>query len=215
MAKLSTYATATPVDGDYLLGTDDPGGTPSTKNFDVSNFDKTGKKTIWVPAAAMRPTVSNGCASVSATETTAGRPDIIGLDFDGTAATQEHAQFQVAMPKSWNLGTVTFQAFWTSKTNTGTETVKWDLQGVVASADDTIDVAYGTFVGPAADANTSAIEEMQVTAESGAVTISGTPADDDMAFFRIRRDPDSDTMTQDATLLGIKLFITTDTGNDA
>ena len=33
MSKASTYATATPVDGDKLLGTDDPAGTPATKNF--------------------------------------------------------------------------------------------------------------------------------------------------------------------------------------
>jgi len=33
MSKISLYATATPVDGDKLLGTDDPAGTPATKNF--------------------------------------------------------------------------------------------------------------------------------------------------------------------------------------
>lgn len=215
MADINSYANTTRVTGDKLLGTDDPGGTPLTKNFLVEDFDWTGKKTIWVPAGAMQPTVTAGCSPLARTQTTAGRPDIKGLDFDGTAATQEHAQFDIAMPKSWDLGTVTFQAFWTSKSNTGTETVLWELRGVAVTAGDTIDVVFGTFVGPAADANTSAIEEMQVTAESGAVTIDGTPVDDDQVFFEIRRDPDNDTMTEDATLIGIKIFITTDIGNDA
>ena len=68
-----------------------------------------GKQTIWVPANAMTPTTSNGCAAIAAVETTSGRPDMYVLDFDKDS--DEHAQFTVAFHKSWNLGTVTFQAF--------------------------------------------------------------------------------------------------------
>ena len=52
---------------------------------------------------------------------------------------------------------------------------------------------------------------------SSAVTIAGTPADDDMCFFRIFRDVSdgNDTAAEDAILIGIKLFITTDAGTDA
>ena len=35
-----------------------------------------GKETIWVPAAAMSPTVSNGCSALTFVETTSGRPDM-------------------------------------------------------------------------------------------------------------------------------------------
>ena len=41
-----------------------------------------GKHTIWVPAGAMRPTVSNGAATLTDVETTAGRPDLTVMDFD-------------------------------------------------------------------------------------------------------------------------------------
>ena len=41
-----------------------------------------GKQTIWIPANAMTPTVSNPCADITAVETTAGRPDMYVLDFD-------------------------------------------------------------------------------------------------------------------------------------
>jgi len=169
--------------------------------------------TIWIPAAAMQPTVSNGCAALANVETTAGRPDQIVLDFD--TAADEHAQFQVAFPKRWNLGTVTFQVFWTT-VGAVTTGVAWGLQGVAVSDNETIDVAYGTAVVVTDDAQ-GATEEMLVTAESGAVTIAGTPADNDVCFFRVFRDVSdaNDDMTQDARLIGIKLFYTIDAGTDA
>jgi hypothetical protein len=172
----------------------------------------TGKYTIFVPAGAMRPTVSNGCAALTDVETTAGRPDMQVLDFDATS--DEHAQFQVAFPKSWNEGTVTFQVWWTS-TATDTDGVAWGLQGVAVSDGDTIDVAYGTAIVVTDDAQSTA-EDMYVTAESSAVTIAGTPAADDMCFFRFFRDVSdgNDDMTEDARLIGIKLFFTTDASDD-
>ena len=106
------------------------------------------------------------------------------LDFDD--GSDEHAQFQVAFPKSWNEGTVTFQVFWTT-TASDTDGVAWGLQGVAVSDNDTIDVAYGSAVVVTDDA-LSAAEDLCVTAESGAVTIAGSPAAADMCFFRIFRD---------------------------
>ena len=56
-----------------------------------------------------------------------------------------------------------------------------------------------------------------VSSVSGAITIAGTPADDDLTFFQVYRDAadGSDTFTGDARLLGIKLLYTTDAANDA
>ena len=172
-----------------------------------------GLHTIFIPAAAMRPTKSNGCGSIADTETTSGRPDLTGLPFDD--GSDEHAQFQVALPKQWNLGTVTYQVFWAS-TATDTDGVSWALQGCSVPDNSTIDLAYGTAI-VVDDANQGAAEELCVSAVSSAVTIAGTPADDDMCFFRVFRDVSdgNDTAAEDAILIGIKLFITTDVGNDA
>ena len=52
---------------------------------------------------------------------------------------------------------------------------------------ETIDVVYGTAV-VVDDAAQGAAEELYVTAESGAITIAGTPADEDLCFFRVFRD---------------------------
>ena len=172
-----------------------------------------GKETIFVPAAAMSPTASNGCAALATAETTSGRPDMNVLDFD--ASSDEHAQFQIAFPKSWNEGTVTFQAFWTTAA-TDTDGVAWGLQGVAVSDNDTIDVAYGTAVVVTDDA-LGAAEDLCVTAESGAITVAGSHAAGDMCFLRIFRgvSDSNDDMAEDARLIGIKLFFTTDAANDA
>ena len=201
--------------GDGILIND--AGTMKMTNVDtVQTFMQSGivgKQTIYVPAAAITPTSSNGCATRTQVETTAGRPDMDVLDFDD--GSDEHAQYSVAFPKSWNLGTVTFQAFWTS-TATDTDGVAWGLQGVAVSNDGTIDVVYGTAV-VVTDDNISAAEDLLVTSESSAITIAGTPADDDICYFRVFRDVSdgNDDMAEDARLIGIKLFFTTDALNDA
>ena len=173
--------------------------------------DTAGKQTIWIPSLAMRPTDSNGCDSITSVETTAGRPDMHVLDFDNSA--DEAAQFQVCFPKSWNLGTITYQVWWTGLA--ATTGVAWGLQGVGVNDNETIDVAYGTIVIVTDDAQ-GAVEEVLKSDESSAVTIAGTPADDDICFFRIFRDVSdgNDDMAGDARLLGVKLFFTTDAEND-
>jgi len=171
-----------------------------------------GKQTIYVPANAMNPTESNGCAAITAVETTSGRPDMQVLDFDKDS--DEHAQFTVAFPKSWNLGTITYQVFWSGLA--ATTGVTWALQGVGMGDNETIDVVYGTAITVDDDAQ-SAVEELLVSAESTAVTIAGTPADDDLTYFRIYRDVSAgnDDMAGDARLHGVKIFFTTDALNDA
>lgn len=208
--KLSAIASATAAATGETYGIQ--GGVRKRILFgDIANL-VAGKQTIWIPAGSMRPTVSNGCAALADVETTAGNPDITVLDFDATA--DEHAQFSVAFPKSWDLGTITFQVFWTT-TATDVDGVAFGLQGVAVSDNETIDVAYGTAVVVTDDAQAAA-EEMLVTAESAAVTIAGTPADDDVCYFRVFRDVSdaNDDMTEDARLIGIKLFFTTDARND-
>jgi hypothetical protein len=171
-----------------------------------------GKETIWVPAAAMLAPTTNAADSATV-ETTATRPDLNVFDFD--ASTQQYTQFSIAMPKQWNLGTVTYQVFWSpSTTNTGN--CIFGLQGVSVSDNDTIDVAYGTAI-EVTDAGIGTVEDQQVTSESSAITIAGSPADDDLTYFQLfRKAADGgDTFTGEARVLGVKVFYTTDAANDA
>ena len=171
-----------------------------------------GKETMWVPASAMYGATTNG-ADAQQVETTATRPDMKVLDFDKD--TDEFAQFSVAMPKSWNEGTITYQVYWTpGSTNTGD--CIFGLQAVACADNDTIDVAYGTAV-TVTDAGIGTVEDQQISSESGAVTVAGSPAAGELTYFQLFRDANAggDTFTADARVLGVKIFFTTDAANDA
>ncbi len=171
-----------------------------------------GKESIWVPANAMYGATTNP-PDAAQVETTALRPDMKVLDFD--AGTDQFAQFSVAFPKSWNEGTVTYQVYWApASTNTGD--CIFGFQGVSCGDNDTIDVAYGTAI-TVTDAGIGTLEDQQVTAESSAVTIAGSPAVDQLTYFQLYRDANAggDTFSADARVLGVKIFYTTDAANDA
>jgi len=173
-----------------------------------------GKETIWIPASAMYPTTTNGCANLEQVELTAGQPELKCLDFD--AASDENAQFAVAFPKSWDPSQLLmYQVYWTgNSTNTGN--VIWNLKGVACADNDAIDAAFGTGVD-VTDAHSGTANDLDVTAQSASVTVAGSPAADEEVFFNISRDANSgsDTFTADARLLGIKLFFATNLPNDA
>jgi hypothetical protein len=171
-----------------------------------------GKETIWVPAPAMYAATTNG-ADAEQVETTATRPDMKVFDFD--ASTKQYTQFTIAMPKSWNEGTLTYQVYWApSTTNTGNAI--FGLQGVACADSDTIDVAFGTAI-EVTDAGIGTVEDQQITAESSAMTVAGSPAAGEQTYFQLYRDAadGSDTFTGECRVLGIKLFFTTDAANDA
>jgi hypothetical protein len=171
-----------------------------------------GKETMWIPSNAFYLPTTNP-ADAASVETTAVRPELKVLDFD--ASTAQYAQFAIAMPKSWNLGTVTYQVFWSpSTTNTGN--CIFGLQGVSCTEGDTADVAFGTAI-EVTDAGIGTVEDVQMTSASSGMTIAGSPADDDQTFFQLYRDAadGSDTFTGEARVLGIKVFYTTDAANDA
>jgi hypothetical protein len=170
-----------------------------------------GKETIYIPASAMYPTTTNGCEALAQVETTAQQPEFKVLDFDKDS--DEHAQFTVAFPKSWNAGTITFRAFWIGIA--ATTGCAWALQGK-SVADNTESVAaFGTAIVVQDDSQGDATETL-VSAESGAVTIAGA-ADNTLTYFQIFRDVSdgNDDMAGDARLLGVQLFFTTDAANDA
>ena len=175
-----------------------------------------GKESMWIPSSAMKPTAASGCALHTSVVTSANQPDMIVLDFDKDA--DEFAQFQIAFPKSWDEGTITYQVYWSGIS--ATTNVSWTLQGVAISSGGSIDVAYGAAIA-VVDATTAAVEIAHVTAESSAVTIAGTPAEGDICYFRIGRDIDgggtagNDNMAGDARLHGIKLFFNTNAKNDS
>lgn len=167
-----------------------------------------GKHTIWIPAGAMITRTTNGAASGTA-EMTTNKNMFRTLDFDQT--TQEFAQFEVFFPKSWNLGTVTFQPVLSHASGTGN--VVFGLAGVARSDDDAGDVAFGT--AQTSDKTVGTANDIYIGPESSAITIAGTPAAGDTVQFQINRTVASDNLNADARLHGIKLFYTINAPTDA
>ena len=226
--KLATSAAGVTVSGSIIVA--DAGNIGSASDTDalaissggVVNFTQqptvasaavkvAGKETIWIPAAAMYPETTNGCSDLTQVELANG-PELKCLDFDKSS--DEHAQFTIAFPKSWNEGTVTFKAYFTA-TDTDTGTTAWGLAGGSFSDNGDLNTAFGTTVVATAKAHSGTSNDLDVTAESGAVTIAGSPAAEDLCFFQIMRDVSADDLDADARLLGIKLYFTTDAANDA
>jgi hypothetical protein len=187
------------------------GGLTGSQGAQGNPAGLVGKQTIFIPASAMTASVSNG-AAYGFFETANNRINVMTLDFDATS--QEFAQFQIAMPKSWNEGAVTFDANWfhgNTSTNFG---VVWSLAGVALSDTNAMDTAFGTAVTVADTGGTG--NTIYDTAESANCTIGNTPAENDFVIFQVARAPAdaNDTMAIDARLLGIRLFYTVNAGDD-
>lgn len=175
-------------------------------------IQKAGRQTIWIPASAMTARTTNGAAAGTA-EMSTNKNMFSTLDFDTT--TQEFAQFEIHMPKSWNLSTVTFQPVWSHASTTTNFGVVWELAAVARSDDDAGDVAFGTAQSSTDTGGTT--NDIYIGPESSAITVAGTPAAGDTVQFQIARAPanGSDTMAIDARLHGIRLFYTTNASTDA
>jgi hypothetical protein len=168
-----------------------------------------GKHHIPIPASAMVANTTNG-AVATVTETTTHDVMLSTFNFDQT--TQEGVQFSFPAPKSWNESTVTFQPIWTADSGAGG--VVWSLRGLALSNDDAADTAWGT--EQTSSDTLLATGDIHVGPESAAITLGGTPAEGDMLFFQVRRNPadGGDTLNADARLLGVRLILTTTAPTD-
>lgn len=170
-----------------------------------------GRHMVPIMAAGMQPATTNGAAP-GTVETATNKVLYKTLDFDQTTA--EFAGFVIPMPKSAAVATVTFRARWSSDGGTPGQGVTWALQATGYGDGDAIDIAYGTNV--VADDVLLATGQMHTSPESLAMTIKNLAAQD-LVMFRVFRSPAgaADTLTADARLIGIELFITTNAGTDA
>lgn len=210
--KISELTAGTALAGSEVLPSVQGGATVKHTFAQVRTYVGSVLRSLWIPAAGIRPSSSGGCAALALVATSANQPDISSLDFDSTTA--EYAQFWVRMPKNWNESTITAAFYWSHASTTTNFGVRWGIQGVAISNDDTIGVAYGTAVEVTDTGGTT--NDLYVSPTTASITIAGTPAADDMCAFRVYRDPvnAADTMAIDARLHGVALFYTTDTTDE-
>lgn len=175
----------------------------------IQSSDVVGVQDLFIPASAMWPRYSDGCAAIQQIEMATSLFNIQSLDFDQT--TQEFCQFQIRLPRKWNNGTITAKFYWTATSGAGD--VQWGISAGAYSNDDALTVALGS--AQTADDTLIAANDLHISPETSAITIAGTPADEDFLAVQISRNPASDTLTADARLLGVVLYITTDAAKDA
>lgn len=169
-----------------------------------------GKETIWLPAAAMLPRTTDGAAP-GTTESATNKVMLRSLDFD--SSTEEGAGFWLALPKSWDEGTISFKPFWSATSGAGA--VVWGLSAIAISDNEAIDTAPG---GQQTSTDTLLnTGRVHVGPESAAITISGSPTEGDMVYFEVTREvaAGGDTLTGDAQLIGLQVFFTSNSANDA
>lgn len=161
-----------------------------------------------IMAGSMTARTTNGAASGSS-ETTTNKVMYGTLDFD--QSTDEFAQFMFPMPPSWDEGTVTAQFLWTATT---TGNVVWGIQGVAISDDDVVDAAFGT--AQTVTDGVTAANDLMISSYTSAMTIGGTPAENDLVVFQVYRDADngSDTLAADAKLIAVRLKFSTNAADD-
>jgi hypothetical protein len=171
-----------------------------------------GRQTIFIPAGAMKNDVTSPASCGDTYDSGTNDVSISVCAFD-TGATEERANFQIAMPKSWDLGTLIYQVLWTNAAGANSS-VAWSVACASMSDLDTLNSAMGVAV-VTVDA-WSATNALSITAESAAMTCANTPNQGDYLAFRILRNTGnaSDAMAGDALLLGIKIYYTDDAAND-
>lgn len=192
----------------FRMGVSDLDLVISTANIQVAGADP--KRTMYVPASAMFPSTTGGCASLAQVESATNDVNIKVLDFDGAGTSKESAEFGIQSPSYWDAGTVTAQFIWYATAGSGT--VNWECQGVAFSDDDALDTAFGTL--QEVTDTLLATGDVHITAETSAITIAGSPVAGDWINFRVNRDPANDTNTSDARLMGIRIRFNVKQYND-
>lgn len=168
-----------------------------------------GKHTIWVPAGSIAQRLTNG-ALQGTIETSTNKQLYKTLNFD--QAINEYGQFEVKMPKSWNLGSVTAVFVWSNASASGN--VVWGLQAAALKDTDALDAAWGTaqYITQASSA-----ANLRISPETSAITLPGTLVAGSTARFQVFRDAanGSDTLAETSRLHGVALFYTTSAPTDA
>lgn len=193
----------------FRMKTSDLDLVTATANVQVAGADP--KRTFYVPASAMYPATTAGCAALTQFESATNDVNIKVLDFDGAGTSKESAEFGIQSPTYWDASTVTVQFIWYATAGSGT--VNWEASAVAFSDDDALDAAYGTL--QEVTDTLLATGDVHITAETSAITVAGTPTAGDWINFKISRDPANDTNTSDARLMGVRVRFGIAQYNDA
>ena len=186
-------------------GPSGPTGADSTVSGPTGPSGPATSGQLFLSAAGMWPSTTNGCAANTQVELGTNDVDVYVLDFDAT--TQEYAQATLVMPSDWNAGTIMATFYWTHAATTTNFGVVWGCQGRSYANSDALDQALGTAQEIADTGGTT--NDLYISSATSAITITGAAASE-LVQFRVYREATdgSDTMAIDARLLGVMISFT-------
>ena len=120
-------------------------------------------------------------------------------------------QFEIAMPKSWDEGTINAVLLWTAASGSGD--IKWLLAGRTYGDSDALDDTI-SFSNSSTDTLLTA-NDLHISPSTNP-DISGTAVEGDIVILVVSRDAaaGADTLDADAKLIGVRLTFTTNAAND-
>jgi len=171
------------------------------------------KRTIFLSGAGGFPATTLPDAGFLKVELATNKVDVKGTKFAHSAAALSYHVWELTMPENYNGGTFTAQFRWMTNDAGATDDVRWVIQALSRSNDEALDAAYGTAVG--VTDTITAVGDLMVSAVSGAITPSGTPAGGCEMIIRVGRDfENGDTSANYGVLLGVIISYTTDNYSD-
>ena len=199
----------TPADDDLLeiIDLTETAGTDA-RNKKVTRDNLLDGVTIqeWVPASAMYVMEGDSPAqSLSRRSIGANSVPIQFIEFlDGADSI---AYYDWGTPENWNAGTIKVKLCWTTEEGSSTETIEIEVSGVAEGNDDAIGgTAFGTAV--AVTDTWIADDDRHHSAQSGSITIAGTPTAGDNVILKFLRDISDDTLGGGLEFIGFWLEYT-------
>lgn len=159
----------------------------------------TAPQEMYIPAEAMGPTGSNGCADLAQETDTA--VDMWNLAFD--TSSEESAFFTVGMPENWNGKLHSAKFYWRANSGSAGDGVVWGIKAHGYKNDEAISQTYGAEV-VVADALTAA-DDILITDKTPEIIPNNNG---NLLQFRVSRKPgnSADDLAADALLIGISII---------
>lgn len=161
------------------------------------------------PAGAWKAKATGGASAVT-------YADLNAFSFNGSTASR--VRFHTVMPKSWNEGTIQFRVTGVVDTGGASGNVAvFKMAAKAFSHDDPAPTSADLSTGAqAVNLNWTADDDILQSAFSAALTIDGTPAENDLVVFELWRDPAdaADNNTAAFILLNCSILYTVNAGTD-
>jgi hypothetical protein len=174
------------------------------------------KQTIWIPARAMIPRLSNG-ATYSYAETASSNVVYQTLAFSNSS--NQFAQFEILMPKSWNTSkNVTCKVVFSHTNATATSAnVNWAVKALSEKDGDVYtNATWGGDTSLRYQISSISPNNILLTAESQNINIGGSPVSGNLVIFQVYRNVIGDTknLQSSVRLHGTSIYYYTTQGTD-